>query len=300
LSVQQDTNEIVDDYRKCLLQKIKKTDITVLSYPEITHQKVVQRDLQRRKPFKENGIGYRDTLIWETVLSLLKEHREEIVFVTNNKRDFGNEPNLFSELLLDIEELGFGAQYVKLYNSLDNLNNELFIPQLKRLNKMMVKLEHDDVEKFSLIKWLQENLLEELKEYGWDYELAELEYGHGTANIESLTIKTTTIDDVRALPSGNLLISSTVQIEGDVEVQLEWEDYLSFSDVRDLLDMIDEITGFEALRTKVPFDSTLAFTLILEGSTNTPISFEVDELDTFRYGIVVNKHPRKPPNPASS
>ena len=174
LSIHQLPHEIVSDYRKVFLQQIEEAGIIILPYPELAHQKVVQRDLLRRKPFKENGAGYRDTLIWETILSLLQEQKGQILFVTRNSKDFGEGPDVLPELLQDINELGFGNKNVRLYNSLDTLNNELFIPQLKRLDKMMLMLENDEVSQFSLNAWIQENILEQLKDGEWDYSLAEL------------------------------------------------------------------------------------------------------------------------------
>ena len=158
--------------------------------------------------------------------------------------------------------------------------------------------ENDEIPGFSLSAWLQENLLEEIKDGEWDYSLIDLEPGHGSVNVETIKITSVVVDDVRAFPSGNILLSATVEIEGDVDVEVDWKDYISYKDVQELLENVDETDRFKWLSTTIPFDSTIAFSLIIKDGNFRPLSFEIDELNTYRYGIVVNKHPRKPPNPA--
>jgi hypothetical protein len=59
-------------YRTFLLTKLKSFGVTILPYPNTSHERLVTRALQRRKPFRNDGAGYRDTLVWESVLPLLK------------------------------------------------------------------------------------------------------------------------------------------------------------------------------------------------------------------------------------
>jgi hypothetical protein len=61
---------------------------TIAPMPTVSHEELVQRDLAREHPFKDNGAGYRDALIWETVRDLAETGRR-IALVTANHRDFG-------------------------------------------------------------------------------------------------------------------------------------------------------------------------------------------------------------------
>jgi hypothetical protein len=56
--------------------------------PRVSHEEVVKRDLLRRKPFGESGKGYRDTLIWETVLAELRREQSQMALVSHNIKDF--------------------------------------------------------------------------------------------------------------------------------------------------------------------------------------------------------------------
>ncbi|QZA77781.1 PIN domain-containing protein [Deefgea tanakiae] len=76
-----------------LLKEVgKKTeDFEVIDYNEISQHEVVARALEGRKPFSANEKGYRDTLIW---LSLLRNSEgREIAFISNNSSDFYNKNN---------------------------------------------------------------------------------------------------------------------------------------------------------------------------------------------------------------
>ena len=265
---------ITQEYQKSLLQVLKEKGITILPYPNVPHEKIVRRDLQRRRPFNRNGAGYRDALIWEAILSLLKEQKGQILFVTNNSKDFGEGPSVLPDLLRDLEELNFGRKNVKIYRTLDALNRELFIPQLERLNEMMALLATDKIPQFSLRLWLQEHLVDYLYEDGWHYALVDLEEGHGEVTIKRLEIKEVTIDDVRALLSGDLLVSATVEVKGMTMVEAEWDDYLSHKDLQELLEDDDETGKFEWLTADIPFDSvSIAFSLILDQHTYRVLSF---------------------------
>lgn len=62
-----------------------------LAMPEVDHATLLARALQGRKPFDANGKeGYRDALIWHSVLDLCRSLTSDdcVIFVTGNNRDF--------------------------------------------------------------------------------------------------------------------------------------------------------------------------------------------------------------------
>ncbi|MCO4237998.1 PIN domain-containing protein [Pseudarthrobacter sp. MDT3-28] len=61
------------------------------TYPDVSVEDLLARDLDYRKPFNENGKGFRDALIWETIRELcrgLAGLEAQVVFVTKNHTDF--------------------------------------------------------------------------------------------------------------------------------------------------------------------------------------------------------------------
>jgi hypothetical protein len=84
--------------------------------PHIDVTKIVERDLARRRPFQEithnqktKSLGFRDVVIWETVLSALDSARgnEKVLFVSSDKGFLSDDSkSLHPDLLRDLDERG--------------------------------------------------------------------------------------------------------------------------------------------------------------------------------------------------
>ena len=57
---------------------------SVLDYPSVSHEELTKRAMQRIRPFNESGSGYRDALIWESVLRLALETSDTVVLLSND------------------------------------------------------------------------------------------------------------------------------------------------------------------------------------------------------------------------
>lgn len=78
-----------------LEQRIREQidSVQILEYENVSHTQVVQRALNRRKPFDADGAaGYRDCLLWLSLISQLASDTsstdEEVIFISNNWKDF--------------------------------------------------------------------------------------------------------------------------------------------------------------------------------------------------------------------
>jgi hypothetical protein len=75
--------KVEEDFRGAL----SGTNCLVPSYPQASHADVVKRALARDQPFDSRGKdGYRDSLLWETVLELATNH--EVLLVSDDRRAF--------------------------------------------------------------------------------------------------------------------------------------------------------------------------------------------------------------------
>ena len=83
--------EIVRQYTNRLDNFLSSVNAEVIEPDQISHRKLVIKDLARQKPFSPKGRGYRDALIWETVLDTVHRHGEDVIFVTDNNSDFPTE-----------------------------------------------------------------------------------------------------------------------------------------------------------------------------------------------------------------
>lgn len=119
------SNEI-EKYRDFLDMFIIESGMTVPEeYPKIPHKKIVERALQRKKPFKSDGSsGYRDYLVWETCLNLAEIYaNEDVHFISSNTRDFSDSnerEKLHSDLLDDLKERKISADRFHYWTSLKN------------------------------------------------------------------------------------------------------------------------------------------------------------------------------------
>ncbi|MGF6093887.1 PIN domain-containing protein [Pseudomonas sp. 18175] len=111
------------EYRlKPLLEK--KVDwLLAVEYESIPQSTVVKRAISARRPFRENEKGYRDTLIWLSLLNYLKENNivGEVAFISTNTTDFmaPDKKGFHPDLLEDIQREGLSCELVY-FDSLAN------------------------------------------------------------------------------------------------------------------------------------------------------------------------------------
>lgn len=95
------------DFEKLLNNHVDYFD--VLEYRSVQQEEVVQKALYHLKPFQEDEKGYRDTLIWLSLLEFVKQKdiKEEVIFISSNKNDFFDQNQkhicFHPDLLKDIE-----------------------------------------------------------------------------------------------------------------------------------------------------------------------------------------------------
>lgn len=99
-------------YPKRIRTALEAVGVSMIDAPQVPHRDVARRAIARRRPFDENGSGYRDTLHWMSVLEVVDERYEDedIVFVSADRRAFGGEGNardeLHEHLVDDLAEYG--------------------------------------------------------------------------------------------------------------------------------------------------------------------------------------------------
>jgi len=99
---------LVADYDAGLRTRLGELRAAIVPIPQVSHQEVLTRAMERRRPFDAQGRnGYRDVLIWHSLLDVVERGHAGIVFVTNNTTDFctGKPPSLQSELLEELAQV---------------------------------------------------------------------------------------------------------------------------------------------------------------------------------------------------
>jgi hypothetical protein len=123
----------------------------VLAAPDVPHMDVVSRSVARRRPCDEKGDGYRDTLIWFSVLLAAREHPDEVVLLVTNDSDFMDDDRqgFHADLVDDLSQINATAR-VRLVQVLADVVLELAgsAPERPDLRKLKSDLKDETVRHF--------------------------------------------------------------------------------------------------------------------------------------------------------
>ncbi len=105
-AIRQEVASAAESYERTLRARLARADVEVKPLPRIAHERLLGWDMSGRQPFHESGTGYRDALIWATVLEVADSLRDEepVLFVSGNRRDFyGPDGTLAAALAQDAQ-----------------------------------------------------------------------------------------------------------------------------------------------------------------------------------------------------
>lgn len=98
--------------------------IDSVRYEEIDCSKLgtetlIEKAVTKYKPFDNNGRGFQDAMIWQSLIHYLQQNRShEAIFITGNTRDFGDE-KLDESLVQELKKHGLKRR-VQYFNSLND------------------------------------------------------------------------------------------------------------------------------------------------------------------------------------
>ena len=110
-----------------LRQRLLEVSDHIAPYPQFSHQQVVRRLLAGYRPFSVNGDkGYRDFLIWLSVLQIAAMSTHTVIFITSNSSDFcaKKDNQLHEDLIADLQERNIPSTKVVITQSLSFANRE--------------------------------------------------------------------------------------------------------------------------------------------------------------------------------
>lgn len=103
--VSRQRDDLVSRYRDTLIRLLVDAGCTLLDLPDASHSEILNRDLARTKPFSANGKGYRDTLLWLTLVGYLRTadiaRGVDVILVTKNHTDFCSGDGRLADNLLE-------------------------------------------------------------------------------------------------------------------------------------------------------------------------------------------------------
>jgi hypothetical protein len=148
-------------YEERLRARLLESKGEILPLPNVAHDILIDHLFASRKPFKRKGDGYRDALIWHTVLGLVSSGAE-VVFVTNNTDDFVTPgltpPRLHKDLLEDLASVGASESRVEVRLAIKHVVSEITTREETVVEEVRERLVRDGGFKAELLRGIEERL----------------------------------------------------------------------------------------------------------------------------------------------
>jgi hypothetical protein len=212
------TAAAVEAYESRLRAKLSQVAALTPSIPNIPHELVVDRALARRKPFARSGTGYRDSLLWATVLE--RASRDSVALLTSNWKDFAASKegvDLHDDLLSDVQEAELPWDRVTLYPDLRSFVAKNIEAVRKVANQVRSSLSADEKFREEFESRLRAAVASLLRP-GDDVEtpLEDVENAM-VQSIETASVRDVEVHDAYLLSRGNVLLEVTAVVEATVE-----------------------------------------------------------------------------------
>lgn len=220
------------DFRIEYEAALSEMKIRILPYPKVPHKDLVAKELHQRKPFRDSKKGYRDALIWETVKEELIPSKDlldecQILFLTENTRDFADGNFLHPDLVQELLNLGFKENVIELRTDCNKFFETEIFPQFQELDNIKQALNTKGSYNRISIKEdfaplfgpdFVDYIATDVDDMGLN---TRLPLYCETPYVESVYDPVITTESVIRLADGSVLISCNVTIDAEISYYLE-------------------------------------------------------------------------------
>lgn len=227
------------EYKRLMNRTIRQNKITILDYPRTEHKVLARKAMQVKKPFNSNEKGYRDSLIWENIKTLISSVEKEIaaspelVFITNNYKDFvGSENVLHSDLIDELENEGLYPDSIEIYESLSEFTEKVTKLYLAQADMFKEKLKNNEFWDFELKSTIDKFLFKEfLGSQLYNY------YNHAPHANDVPTISSINDDykiediQVKKLSAAEYIVDVDINLDIELDYFVDKHDYWSAEEV---------------------------------------------------------------------
>ncbi len=233
-------DRIAENYEISLRGALRGMDAIIPTHDGVPQERILNRSLKRRKPFKSTGEGYQDALIWEAVISQI-DAQGSIVFICSNTKDFSRDlrehaEELHDDLKANLIEAGVEETTVRLISSVGIFNETYSRPALAE--REVLREAKEAVERLSPV-WM---------ESGWETTQEEIRalLDEGTESLLQQDSQLSMMErpeivyierpydyrlqDVSVLDEGRLYVHLSVKAEFNIEGFILKSDYHLLND----------------------------------------------------------------------
>ena len=220
--------EIIKNHSDSFQRTIARTKAKILEYPKTSHEEIVKFAILRKKPFAENGSGYRDALIWESVKSQVLLSDETVVFISNNTHDFCLKDLLHPDLVGDVGESRIKRGEFEFFKDLGSFNKKYVVPKLESIMKIENELASFNAKGLDLHNWIETKgltLIESIEsdlgvlKFGWEPEIGNFHI-RGINKIDDVSTK-----DILKFNDHEVIISFSSSLEVLFSATASWDEF---------------------------------------------------------------------------
>lgn len=213
--------EAQEQYATWLRAHLSERCVRTPELPAADLARLVEHSVAERRPWQANSKGFRDVMIWHTVLELAVE--DDVMLITNNWKDFAESEQVkdvfHPDLRSDVAALGHGEHRVRLVPSLLLYIERHVTPAERQLLEVRERLKSDRQWRAKL--WDQANdSLWRLKFDTWD-EVSVVR--SNAAEIDNVSVDQVAIEDLQI---ANAYEADT---DGFISLELQVRAVLHFS-----------------------------------------------------------------------
>lgn len=220
------------EFRTKFEAELASLKIQILPYPKVLHKVLVAKELQQRKPFRGSKKGYRDALIWETVKEELNKNKDleskcQIVFLTENTRDFADGNRLHPDLIRELVDLGYKEDVIEIRTDCNKFFDTEIFPLFQELDNIKDALNAKG--SYNRIS-IKENFVPVLSPDFVDYMVMDIdELGLNTRlplfcetpYVESVYDPIIMVESVIRLADDSVLITAKLSIDAEISYYLD-------------------------------------------------------------------------------
>lgn len=272
------------NYTKHLEKLIKVNKINIIDYPETSHKFLAKKAMLYLKPFNSNEKGYRDSLIWENIKSLVSPEDTEIlatpevIFITNNHKDFTSEDNnLHEDLIKELQGENLTDNSIVIYSSLNEYNDQVAKLFFKQANIFEGKLRNNEFWDFKLKLLLDDYLFKHFVGSSISNYYSLAPYANDNPTVSTIS-EDFSIDNisVRKLNSKEYIVDVRFKVESEIDYFIDKSDYWS-SDELDV-SLVDGDWNDHVVLVSRLVDIPIEMSLIINSNLECT-SIEINKVD---------------------
>ncbi len=206
-------------YREEFERMLRAAGGELLPIPAAPHVTLLQRAAARWRPFDSRGEGYREAMVWESILELLERTRAPVVLVSAAHAAFSQtrtRPELAADLVAELEQRGHAGR-VKLSFELGQL-----IAQTPRVRELASGWRQSIGQSPGLEQGLMQKLLEVAHADAGAVIAADLPAGKvRTARFLTFTRgRNLRVDEAWVSPTGSSLLNVALTVDYTLEFEI--------------------------------------------------------------------------------